>query len=457
MKKSPSKTAHATSPAKTRGLTREAVLAISRHKQEPTWMRDLRLKAFGLYLRTPLPNWGPSLKRLKLDRLIYFADPGTRLASRWEDVPSDIRDTFESLGIPEAERRVFSGAGAQFDSEGIYHRLKELWAKQGVIFEDMDVAVRKYPDLVRRHFMTDCVPMSDHKFTMLHAAVWSGGTFIYIPPGVKVTAPLQAYFRMNTEGAGQFEHTIIIADRGSEVHYIEGCSAPRYVKSSLHDGCVEIHVKEGARVQYSSVENWSKNVFNLNTKRAVVEADGSIEWLGGNLGSGVTMLYPMSVLRGARARSDYLGLAFAGPGQEQDTGMKVVHAAPDTSSTARTKSVSRGGGIATFRGSVRVTPAARNSTASVSCQSLLLDNCSAANAIPVIRVDNDASSASHEATVGRIGEAELFYLMSRGLDEEAARKTIVNGFFEPVARRLPLEYAVELNRLVELEMEASVI
>jgi Fe-S cluster assembly protein SufB len=419
-------------------------------------MLDKRLRALELYQRTPLPAWGPSLAGLDLEHIVYYSRPDADEAQKWEDVPRDIRRTFELLGIPEAEHHVLSGAGAQYDSGVIYHRLKEEWGRQGVIFENLDVAVRKYPELVRRYFMTDCVPVSDHKFTMLHAAVWSGGTFIYVPPRVKVTRPLQAYFRMNMERGGQFEHTLIIADEGSEVEYIEGCSAPRYAASSLHAGCVELHIKAGAKVRYSSVENWSKNTYNLNTKRAVVERDASIEWLSGNLGSGVTMLYPASVLRGERARSDSLSVAFAGPGQELDTGFKAIHAAPGTMSVARSKSLCRGGGTTVYRGLVRVTAAAKDSKAAVTCDSLMLDRRSTAKAYPYVKVDNNSSEVVHEATVGRIGEEEIFYLQSRGLTEERARKMIVGGFVEPLVKRLPLEYAVEMNKLIELEMDRKV-
>ena len=438
------------------GLNRRVVLEISRQKGEPSWMLAKRLRALELYERTPLPAWGPDLGGLDLERIVYFVRPGAEEASSWSDVPADIRATFDRLGIPEAEHHSLSGAGAQYDSEVIYHNLKKEWARSGVIFENMDVAVKKYPDLVKKYFMTDCVPASDHKFVMLHAAVWSGGTFIYVPPGVRVGAPLQAYFRMNAERGGQFEHTLIIADKGSRVEYIEGCSAPRYAASSLHAGCVELHIKEGASVRYSSIENWSKNTYNLNTKRAVVDAGGSIEWLGGNLGSGVTMLYPMSVLRGEGARADSLGVVMAGPGQDIDVGMKVVHAAPRTVSTARSKSICRGGGIATFRGLVRATAAAKEAKASVACDALMLDAASTANTYPTLRADADSVEIVHEATVGRIGEEQIFYLTSRGLTTEQARKMIVNGFIDPVVKKLPLEYAVELNKLIDLEMTNTV-
>ncbi len=438
------------------GLSKELVMEISRQKNEPEWMLKKRLKAFELFLKTPMPSWGPDLDNLDLDKIIYFVRPDTQESTSWEDVPADIRRTFEKLGIPEAERNALSGVGAQYDSDIVYHNLKKEWEDKGVLFENMDVAVQKYPELVKKYFMTDCIPIHDHKFIMLHAAVWSGGTFIYVPAGVKVNLPLQAYFRMNAERGGQFEHTLIIVDQGADVEYIEGCSAPRFDASALHAGCVELHVKENARIKYSSIENWSKNTFNLNTKRAVVDKGGTVEWLNGNMGSGRTMLYPCSVLRGEGARSDSLGVAFAGPGQNQDTGSKVIHAAPNTTSTIRAKSISKGGGISTYRGLVRITKAAKNTVSSVHCDALILDGDSVSNTYPFMRVDTNSVDLVHEATVGKIGQEEMFYLMSRGLTEDHALKMIVSGFVEPVIKRLPLEYAVELNKLIELEMEDSI-
>ncbi|MEY4745333.1 MAG: hypothetical protein RL272_1278 [Candidatus Parcubacteria bacterium] len=438
------------------GLSEDVVREISRQKGEPGWMLEKRLKGLELFLKTPLPSWGPPLAGLDLDRIVYFVRPDAKESKTWEEVPEEIRATFEKLGIPEAEKTALSGVGAQYDSDVVYHNLKKEWEDKGVVFENMDVAVHKYPDLVKRYFMTDCIPVHDHKFIMLHAAVWSGGTFIYVPPGVHVNVPLQAYFRMNQERGGQFEHTLIIVDEGASVDYIEGCSAPRFASSALHAGCVELHVKKNARIKYSSIENWSKNTFNLNTKRAVVDAGGAVEWLNGNMGSGTTMLYPCSVLRGEGARSESLGVAFAGPGQNQDTGSKVIHAAPRTTSIIRAKSISRGGGVSTYRGLVRVTPAARESACSVNCDALLIGGGSVSNTHPSMRVDTDAADVAHEATVGRIGEEEIFYLMSRGLSEEQATKMIVSGFIEPVMKRLPLEYAVELNKLIELEMQGAV-
>jgi Fe-S cluster assembly protein SufB len=450
-----------TTPANNRatpraGVDEALVREISAIKNEPAWMLEKRLRGFALFREAPLPTWGPDLAPLNLDEIVYFVRPGTPEADEWNEVPPEIRRTFEELGIPEAERRALSGTGAQYDSEIVYHRLKREWADLGVVFENMDVAVQKYPDLVRRYFMTDCVPVHDHKFVSLHAAVWSGGTFIYVPKGVRVNLPLQAYFRMNAERGGQFEHTLIIADEGASIEYIEGCSAPRYSANSLHAGCVELHVAAGATIRYTSVENWSKNTWNLNTKRAVVDAGGRIEWLGGNLGAGVTMLYPMSILRGDGATSEHVGAAFASEGQNQDTGAKVVLAAPNTAAVVKAKSVSRGGGVSTYRGLVRVTPAAKNARVSVQCDSLILDDRSVANAYPTLRSDAPDADVTHEASVGRISDEAMFYLMSRGLPEDEARRLIVAGFVEPVSRRLPLEYAVEFNKLITLEMKGAV-
>jgi len=440
------------------GLTEELVRKISKDKNEPEWMLKKRLQGLEWFNKTPLPKWGPKEVREKLDlnKIKYYVKPGNKEATRWEDVPEEIRRVAERIGIPEAEKRGLGGTGMQFDSTMAYHNLRKELEEQGVIFENMDVAVQKYPDLIKKYFMTSCIPVNDHKFIMLHAAVWSGGTFIFIPEGVKVQTPLQAYFRMNAERGGQFEHTLIIADKNSEVHYLEACSAPLYNTSALHAGCVEIHVLEGARVRYSSVENWSKNTFNLNTKRAIVQKNGIIEWLNGNAGSQCTMLYPCSVLVGENAKSDSLGIAFAGPGQNQDTGSKVVHAAPNTYSTIKAKSISKGGGISTYRGSVMVTKNAKNAKCSVNCDALLIDDKSISNTFPFMKIDTNEVDIAHEASVGKIGDEEIFYLMSRGLSEEQAMQMVVSGFIEPVVKQLPLEYAVELNKLIELEMEGSV-
>ena len=438
------------------GLSEEVVVEISRQKHEPEWMLEKRLKAFQFYKEKSIPTWGPDLSKLNLDEIVYFVRPNAQESRTWEDVPEDIKKTFDRLGIPEAEKKALAGVGAQYDSDVVYHNIREDLKKKGVIFENMDTAVYEYPELVKKYFMTQCVPINDHKFVMLHAAVWSGGTFIYVPKGVKVDLPLQAYFRMNAESGGQFEHTLIIADEGSEVQYIEGCSAPRYTTNSLHAGCVEIFVGKNAHVQYFSIENWSKNTYNLNTKRALVDENGNMEWVSGNMGSGVTMLYPCSVLRGKGAHSDSLGIAFAGPGQHQDTGAKAIHAAPYTSSVIRSRSISVGGGIAGFRGLIRVTKKATQTTASMSCDALLLDEASVANTYPALKIDTNDVSVAHEARIGKIGDEQLFYLMSRGLTEEQAMRLIVAGFIEPIVKALPLEYAIELNKLIEMEMEGAV-
>ncbi len=438
------------------GLTREVVEAISDAKGEPDWMREKRLRALELFLKTSLPAWGPSLAGLDVAKIHYFARPDAVEGNTWENVPEEIRTTFERLGIPESERRGLAGVGAQYDSEIVYHNLQKDLADQGVIFLNMDVAVREHEGMVREYFMTNCVPVHDHAFAMLHAAVWSGGTFIYVPKNVTVSIPLQAYFRMNAERGGQFEHTLIIADEGSTVEYIEGCSAPKYDAAALHAGCVEIHVKRGATVKYMSIENWSKNTFNLNTKRALVDDDGAIVWVNGNMGSGVTMLYPMSVLRGARSKSDFLGVAFAGPGQVQDTGHKVALVGPNTSANVRSKSVAVGGGVSTYRGLVKATASAIDASASVVCDTLLLDGVSQATTIPVIDDASPSMTATHEASVDRLDERQMQYCATRGLSADAARRAVIGGFFDPIVRALPLEYAVEFMELVAMEMEGAI-
>ncbi|MBS3137261.1 Fe-S cluster assembly protein SufB [Candidatus Woesearchaeota archaeon] len=439
------------------GITEEVVRMISKKKNEPEWMLQKRLRALHLFNEMPLPTWGPSLAKLNLNKITYYAQTDEKAeANSWEDVPEDIRKTFEKLGIPEAERKSLSGVGAQYDSEVVYHNLKKQWGEKGVIFENMDIAVKKYPELVKKYFMTNCVPMGDHKFAALHAAVWSGGTFIYIPKDVKVEIPLQAYFRMNAAGLGQFEHTLIIVDKNAEVSYIEGCSAPYYTKNNLHAGCVEIYVMENARARYSSIENWSKNTYNLNTKRAIVNKNATMEWVNGNMGSNITMLYPCTVLRGEYARADFTGIAFAGKNQNQDTGCKMIHLAENTSSTIKSKSISKDGGITTYRGLLKIIKGAKNVNSSIRCDALLLDDISKTNTIPRISVKENTADVVHEATVGRIDEESIFYLMSRGISEEEARKMIVSGFIEPITKQLPGEYAIELNRLIELEMEDSI-
>jgi len=393
---------------------------------------------------------------LDLRKIVYFLRPDAKKnADKWEDVPEDIRKTFEKLGIPEAERTSLAGAGAQYESDVVYHNLKKQWEDKGVIFEDCDIAIKKYPKMFKEHFMTKCVPVRLHKFTALHAAVWSGGTFLYIPPNVKVDMPLQAYFRMNSIKAGQFEHTLIITDENSQVQYIEGCSAPQYTKNSIHAGCVELHVGKGARMRYSSVENWSRNTYNLNTKRAVVQKGGVVEWIGGNLGSGVTMLYPTSFLIGANSRADHISIAYAGKGQNQDVGAKVYHIGPSTTSVIKSKSISKDGGITAYRGIVNISKSAVNSKSNVVCDALMMDNKSISNTFPFMHIKNNSTDVAHEATCGKISEDLIFYLMSRGLTEEQATKLAVSGFIEEITRELPMEYAVELNKLIELEMEGS--
>jgi len=438
-----------------KGLTKELVEHISNSKGEPQWMKEKRLKAFELYTKTKMPNWGPDLSGLDLKNLVYYIDPEVAESTKWDELPNEITDTFNKLGIPQAEQEYLGGVGAQFDSNVVYHNLKEEVSKDGVIFENMDVALQKYPELIEKYFMNTCVPIDDHVFSLLHASVWSGGTFIYVPKGVKVKEPLQAYFRMNRSASGQFEHTLVVADEGSEITYIEGCSAPRYNASSLHAGCVELFVHKSAKIKYISIENWSHNTYNLNTKRAIVEEKGEVNWVSGNMGSGVTMLYPSSVLVGDGAKSDNLGVVFAGKGQVQDTGAKAIHLAPNTTSTIRSKSLSKDGGVGNYRGLIKVTPEAKGASASLVCDSLLLDAESEANTFPTVMNKQDDVTISHEATIGRIGDEELFYLESRGLSRDDAVRMIINGFVEPITKALPLEYAVEFNKLIELEMDGG--
>lgn len=446
--------------AAVKGVSEELIRQISSDKDEPQWMLEHRLESLCIFQEMPMPQWGPDLSRLDLDDIIYYAKPVLRQAqddtpSDWQEVPEDIRRVYDRLGIPEAERKVLAGVGAQYESEMVYHSLKEEWESQGVIFLDLDDAVQEHEELVKQHFM-QCVPNSDHKFAALHGAVWSGGTFLYVPEGVKVEEPLQAYFRMNAKNMGQFEHTLIVVEEGADVHYIEGCSAPKYGSQGLHAGCVEIFVKPGAKARYSSVENWSRDTYNLNTKRAIIERDATMEWIGGNMGSGVTMLYPCSVLVGEGARCDHMALAFANENQWQDTGAKVLHMAPHTSSNVVSKSISKSGGVSVYRGQLKVAPHAHDCTASVECDALLLDEASRTDTIPDIQIRNNNVTIAHEASVGKLSEDDIFYLVSRGIAEEEAKAMIVNGFIEPIVRLLPLEYAVEMNRLIELEMEGSV-
>jgi Fe-S cluster assembly protein SufB len=436
-------------------LNEELIRKISKEKNEPDWMLNKRLKALEIFFKMPMPKWGPNLNDLDLCKIKYYISKGLEEKHTWDEVPEEIKNTFEKLGIPQAEREVLAGVGAQHDSETVYHNLKEEYKKKGIIFENMDVAINKYPELIKKYFMTQCVPITDHKFAALHAAVWSGGTFIYVPKGVKVDLPMQAYFRMSTEGAGQFEHTIIIADEGSYIEYIEGCSAPIYSSNSLHAGCVEIFIHKNATVRYSSIENWSKNVYNLNTKRAMVYENSKIFWLNGNMGSKKTMLYPTSVLIGKNSYSESLGIAFAGKGQEQDAGSKVIFIGENTRSIIKSKSISKDGGISTYRGLIDIKPSAKNATSYVECDALIIDDDSTSNTYPQMNVERDDAQVIHEAKVGKISQDDIFYLMCRGFSEDKAKQLIVSGFSNEVIKKLPLEYAVELNKLIELEMDSN--
>lgn len=438
-----------------KGLTKEIIMNISKEKNDPEWMTEFRLKSLEIYNNMDMPTWGPSLDELDMDNIVTYVKPNTEMKGNWNDVPEEIKDTFEKLGIPKAERESLAGVGAQYDSEVVYHSIKEELVKQGIVYTDMETALREYEDIVKEYFMK-LVPPNDHKFVALHGAVWSGGSFVYVPEGVDVEIPLQSYFRLNSPGAGQFEHTLIIVEKGAKLHFIEGCSAPKYNVTNLHAGCVELYVKEGATLRYSTIENWSRNMLNLNTKRAVVEKNGTIEWVSGSFGSKISMLYPMSVLKGEGAKAEFTGITFAGKGQHLDTGAKMVHAAPYTSSTINTKSISKSGGTAIYRGAVKIAPNAHHTKASVSCESLMLDDISRSDTLPVIDILNDEVDIGHEAKIGRISDEAIFYLMSRGISEEEAKAMIVRGFAEPIAKELPLEYAVEMNNLIKLELEGSI-
>lgn len=438
------------------GLTREIVEQISREKHDPEWMREFRLKSLEIYNSIQMPQWGPSIEGLNMENIVTYVRPNTKMQGKWEDVPEDIKDTFERLGIPQAEQTSLAGVGAQYDSELVYHNVRKEVEEQGVIYTDMESALNgPYAEMVHEHFMK-LVPPTDHKFAALHGAVWSGGSFVYVPKGVSVAIPLQSYFRLNAKGAGQFEHTLIIVDEGADLHFIEGCSAPKYNVANLHAGCVELFIGKGAKLRYSTIENWSKNMYNLNTKRALVAEGGTIEWVSGSFGSHVSYLYPMSILNGEGARSEFTGVTFAGHSQNLDTGCKVVHNAPKTSSVVNTRSISKSGGISTFRSSVVVTNKAKQAKSSVSCQSLMLDNISRSDTIPAIDVRTADADIGHEAKIGRISDDAVFYLMSRGISEEEARAMIVSGFADNVSKELPLEYAVEMNNLIRLEMQGSI-
>jgi Fe-S cluster assembly protein SufB len=438
-----------------KGLSREIVETISDFKQEPQWIRDFRLKALDHFESRPTPKWGGDLDQIDFDDIHYFVRASEQNSRDWSEVPEDIKYTFDRLGIPEAERKFLSGVGAQYESEVVYHQVNEKLEAQGVIFTDMDTALREHEDLLREYFAT-VIPPNDNKLAALNSAVWSGGSFVYVPAGVKVEMPLQAYFRINTENMGQFERTLIIAEEGADVHYIEGCTAPVYSSDSLHSAVVEIIAKPSARVRYTTVQNWSQNVFNLVTKRAVAYEKATMEWVDCNLGSKLTMKYPAIYLMGEEAHGEILSIAFAGAGQHQDAGGKIIHAAPRTSSSIFSKSISKDGGRATYRGLMEIADGASESRSKVVCDALLLDEDSRSDTYPTIRIDENDADVGHEATVSKIGDEQLFYLQSRGLDEAEASKMIVNGFIEPVTKELPMEYAVELNRLIELQMEGSI-
>ena len=438
-----------------RGLTREVVETISAQKGEPGWMLERRLQAYEHFLTRPVPTWGGDLSEIDFDAMFYYVKPIENQAESWEELPPDIKQTWDRLGIPEAEKKYLAGVGAQYESEVVYHKLKEELTRRGVVFLDMDSGLREHEEIVREHF-GNIVPFRDNKFAALNTAVWSGGSFIYVPPGVKVEMPLQAYFRINAENMGQFERTLIVVDEGAFVHYVEGCTAPIYSSDSLHAAVVEIIVKEGGRCRYTTIQNWSTNVYNLVTKRAVAEKNATVEWVDGNLGSKLTMKYPAIWLTGEGAHGEVLSIAFAGPGQHQDTGAKAVHAAPNTTSVITAKSISRGGGRAGYRGLVNVASGARGAKSKVVCDALILDEESRSDTYPTIRVHEADANIEHEATVSKIGEEQLFYLMSRGLTESEASSMIVSGFVEPITKELPLEYAVEMNRLIQLQMEGCV-
>ena len=438
-----------------KGLDEQVVRQISAQKGEPQWMLDYRLKALAHFQKRPMPNWGADISGLKLDDIYYYVRPVDAAGKSWEDVPDSIKKTFDRLGIPEAERKFLAGVGAQYESEMVYHSIQEHLEKQGVIFLSIEDGLRQYPDLFREYFGT-VVPIEDNKFAALNSAVWSGGSFVYVPKGVKVELPLQAYFRLNLANIGQFERSLIIADEGAQVHYVEGCTAPQYTTDSFHSGVIEIIVKKGARVRYSTIQNWSTNVYNLVTQRAMVHEGGTMEWVDANLGSKVTMKYPSCYLVGEGAHGEILSMAFAGPGQTQDAGGKMVHFAPNTSSKITSKSISKAGGRASYRGLLKVHKGATNVRSNVVCDALLLDPQSRSDTYPSIEIDEEDVSIGHEASVSKVGEEQLFYLMSRGLSAEEATTMVVSGFIEPLVKELPMEYAVEMNRLIQLQMEGSV-
>ncbi|MCR5690780.1 MAG: Fe-S cluster assembly protein SufB [Eubacterium sp.] len=438
------------------GLTKDIVDQISQEKNDPEWMHEFRLKSLDIYNQLGVPDWGPSIEGLNMDEIVTYVRPNTHMQTTWEEVPEDIKETFERLGIPQAERESLAGVGAQYDSELVYHNLQEDVAAQGVIYTDLESAMHgEYGQMIQDHFMK-LVPPTDHKFAALHGAVWSGGSFVYVPKGVEVKIPLQSYFRLNAKGAGQFEHTLIIVDDEASLHFIEGCSAPKYNVANLHAGCVELFVGKNAKLRYSTIENWSRNMYNLNTKRAICDEGGTIEWVSGSFGSHVSYLYPMSILKGKGSHMEFTGVTFAGHDQNLDTGAKVVHAAPETSSYMNTKSISKGGGISTFRSSVVVQKNANKSKSAVSCESLMIDSDSRSDTIPAMDIRAKDVAIGHEAKIGSIRDDAVFYLMSRGMSEEEAKSLIVSGFADNVSKELPLEYAIEMNNLIRLEMVGSI-
>ena len=438
------------------GLTPEIIETLSKEKDDPVWMQQFRLESLQIYNEMPVPDWGPSIDGLDIDHIATYVRPKTGMKNRWKDVPKDIKDTFDRLGIPQAERKSLAGVGAQYDSELVYHNVREEVAAEGVVYMDIESALKgEYADMVKKYFMKLVTPR-DHKFAALHGAVWSGGSFVYVPKGVHLSIPLQSYFRLNAKGAGQFEHTLIIVDEGASLHFIEGCSAPKYNVANLHAGCVELYVKKNAKLRYSTIENWSKNMYNLNTKRALVEENGTIEWISGSFGSHVGCLYPMSVLKGDNSKTEFTGVTFAGRGQNLDTGAKVLHIGKNTSSFMNTRSISKSGGISTFRSSVVVEKNAKGAKSSVSCQSLMLDSESRSDTIPAMDIRTADAAIGHEAKIGSISSEAVFYLMSRGMTEEDARALIVSGFADNVSKELPVEYAVEMNNLIQLEMKGSI-
>ena len=439
------------------GLTEEIVLQLSKEKNDPEWMRDFRLKSLEIYNKTDMVEWGPPIDGLDMEHIVTYVRPkDNKMSATWDEVPAEIKNTFDRLGIPQAERESLAGVGAQYDSELVYHNVKKEVAEQGVVYSDLESALHgPYEEMIRQHFMK-LVPPTDHKFAALHGAVWSGGSFVYVPAGVKVSIPLQSYFRLNAPGAGQFEHTLIIVEDGADVHFIEGCSAPKYSVANLHAGVVELYVGKNARLRYSTIENWSKNMYNLNSKRAIVDEGGRMEWVTGSFGSHVSYLYPMTILNGKGSSTEFTGVTFAGNGQDLDTGLKIVHNAEDTTSVVNSRSISKSGGINTFRSEVTVNKKAKRAKSAVSCTSLMVDNISRSDTIPAMDIRTNDADIGHEASIGRISEEAVFYLMSRGIEEEEAKALIVSGFAENVSKELPGEYAVEMNNLIRLEMKGAI-